>query len=88
MGRHPKGRPRWWALQPRCSHCRQYPGELKPLDPFVTNYLNYAEVQAGRNIPMTMQNWARKLNERDILDNPDKVSLEVAKAFAESEFAK
>jgi len=68
--------------------------ELKSLDRFVTMYLDYAEDQAERNIPMTMKDWAIKLNaflqfnERDILDNPGKVSQEVAKAFAESEFEK
>jgi hypothetical protein len=68
--------------------------ELKSLDRFVTMYLDYAEDQAERNIPMTMEDWAKKLNaflqfnERDILDNPGKVSQEVAKAFAESEFEK
>lgn len=57
-------------------------------------YLDYAEDRAERNIPMTMQDWAEKLNaflqfnERDILDHPGKVSREVAKAFAESEFLK
>jgi len=60
----------------------------------VTMYLDYAEDQAERNIPMTMEDWAKKLNaflqfnEREILDNPGKVSREVAKAFAESEFEK
>jgi hypothetical protein len=68
--------------------------ELKSLDRFVTMYLDYAEDQAERNIPMTMKDWAGKLNaflqfnERDILDHPGKVSQEVAKAFAESEFEK
>ena len=68
--------------------------ELKSLDRFVTMYLDYAESQAERNIPMTMKDWADKLNaflqfnERDILDHPGKVSHEVAKAFAESEFEK
>jgi hypothetical protein len=68
--------------------------ELKSLDRFVTMYLDYAEDRALRNIPMTMKDWAGKLNaflqfnERDILDNPGKVSKEVAKAFAESEFEK
>jgi len=68
--------------------------ELKSLDRFVTMYLDYAEDQAERGIPMTMQDWATKLNaflqfnERDILDHPGKVSQEVAKAFAESEFEK
>jgi hypothetical protein len=68
--------------------------ELKSLDRFVTMYLDYAEDRASRNIPMTMKDWAEKLNaflqfnERDILNNPGKVSKEVAKAFAESEFEK
>ena len=68
--------------------------ELKSLDRFVTMYLDYAEDQAERNIPITMKDWAEKLNaflrfnERDILDHPGKVSREVAKAFAESEFEK
>jgi hypothetical protein len=68
--------------------------ELKALDRIVTMYLDYAEDQAERNIPMTMRDWATKLNaflqfnERDLLDHPGKVSAEVAKAFAESEFEK
>ena len=68
--------------------------ELKSLDRIVTMYLDYAEDQAERNIPMTMTDWAGKLNaflkfnEREILDHPGKVSQEVAKAFAESEFEK
>jgi hypothetical protein len=68
--------------------------ELKSLDRFITMYLDYAEDRASRNIPMTMKDWAEKLNaflqfnERDILDHPGKVSQEVAKAFAESEFEK
>ena len=68
--------------------------ELKSLDRFITMYLDYAEDRASRNIPMTMKDWAEKLNaflqfnERDILSNPRKVSKEVAKAFAESEFEK
>ncbi len=68
--------------------------ELKALDRFVTMYLDYAEDRAERNIPMTMHDWADKLNaflkfnERDILDHPGKVSREMAKAFAESEFEK
>lgn len=68
--------------------------ELKSLDRIVTMYLDYAEDQAERKIPMTMTDWAGKLNaflkfnERDILDHPGKVRQEVAKAFAESEFEK
>ena len=68
--------------------------ELKSLDRFVTMYLDYAEDQAERSIPMTMEDWAQKLNaflqfnERELLDNPGKVTQEIAKAFAESEFEK
>ena len=68
--------------------------ELKSLDRFVTMYLDYAEDQAERHVPMTMQDWATKLNaflqfnEREILDHPGKVSQAMAKAFAESEFEK
>jgi len=68
--------------------------ELRSLDRFITMYLDYAEDRAQRNILMTMKDWAEKLNaflqfnERDILDHPGKVSQEVAKAFAESEFEK
>ena len=68
--------------------------ELKALDRFVTMYLDYAEDQAERGIPMTMADWAKKLdaflqfNERDLLDHPGKVTAEIAKVFAESEFEK
>ena len=68
--------------------------ELKNLDRFVTMYLDYAETQAERNIPMTMKDWAEKLNaflqfnEKEILNNAGKVTQAIAKAFAESEFEK
>lgn len=57
-------------------------------------YLDYAESQAERNIPMTMEDWAKKLNaflqfnEKDILENTGKVTAAIAKEFAESEFEK
>ncbi len=68
--------------------------ELRSLERFVTMYLDYAEDQAERAIPMTMKDWADKLdvflqfNQRDVLNNPGKVTAEIAKAFAESEFEK
>ncbi|HBC87663.1 MAG TPA: cell filamentation protein Fic [Lentisphaeria bacterium] len=68
--------------------------ELKSLDRFVVMYLDYAEDQAERKIPMSMEDWANKLNaflqfnQRDILENQGKVTQAIAKAFAESEFEK
>lgn len=68
--------------------------ELTDLNQFVSMYLDYAERQARRRIPMTMEDWAKKLNaflqfnEEEILQNKGKVSAEIAKAFAESEFEK
>ena len=68
--------------------------EIKSLDRFITMYLDYAEDQAERGIPMTMSDWVQKLNaflqfnQRDILDNPGLISAEIAKAFAETEFEK
>lgn len=68
--------------------------ELKSLERFVTMYLDYAEDQAERNIPMTMADWSTKLNvflqfnQREVLDNPGKVTNLIAKEFAESEFEK
>ncbi len=68
--------------------------ELRSLERIVTMYLDYAEDQAERNIPMTMKDWAGKLNaflkfnERELLDHPGTVSQEVAKSFVESEFEK
>ena len=88
----PKGK----ILKPDVAVAKNYltEKELKSLDRFVTMYLDYAEDQAERGIPMTMADWAGKLdaflqfNERDLLDHPGKVTAEIAKAFAESEFEK
>lgn len=68
--------------------------ELKSLERIVTMYLDYAEDRAERHIPMTMEDWKGKLdvflqfNEREVLDNPGKVSHKVAESFALSEFEK
>jgi len=67
---------------------------IKSLERFVTMYLDYAEDQAERGFPMTMSDWAEKLNvflqfnQREVLENPGKVTAEIAKAFAETEFEK
>ena len=68
--------------------------EFKSLERIVTMYLDYAEDQAERHIPMTMEDWKNRLdvflqfNEREVLDNPGKVSHKVAESFALSEFEK
>ena len=68
--------------------------ELTSLEMIVTMYLDYAEYQARRRIPMTMEDWESRLNsflqfnEHEILNNKGKVSHEIAKSFAESEFEK
>lgn len=68
--------------------------EMKDLNQFVTMYLDYAERQARRHIPMTMEDWSKKLdvflqfNEEEILQDKGRVSAEIAKSFAESEFEK
>jgi hypothetical protein len=68
--------------------------EIEALDRIVNMYLDYAEDQAKRNIPMTMEDWSKKLdaflkfNERKVLDNPGKVAAEVAKTFTQSEWEK
>jgi hypothetical protein len=66
--------------------------ELSALNRIVTMYLDYAENQAARQIPMRMQDWIEKLdaflrfNEYDILQDAGKVSHEVAKALAEKAY--
>lgn len=68
--------------------------ELSSLEMIVTMYLDYAEYQARRNIPMTMEDWAKRLdsflkfNEHEILQDKGKISHEIAKTFAESEWEK
>lgn len=67
-------------------------GEMQELNEIVTMYLDYATRQARRHIPMTMADWASKLdaflqfNDADILHDKGKVTAAIAKAFAESEF--
>lgn len=68
--------------------------ELHNFDRIVSMYLDYAELQAERHIPMSMEDWEKKLNaflnfnEYDLLNNIGTISAQVAKAFAESEFEK
>jgi hypothetical protein len=68
--------------------------ELNSLGRIVNAYLELAEERALRKIPMTMEDWAKRLDlflefaECDILPDSGKVSAEIAKAHAESEFEK
>lgn len=68
--------------------------EISNLNRIVTMYLDYAEMQAQNRKLMTMSDWITKLdaflqfNEKDILTNAGKVTAEIAKAFAESEYEK
>lgn len=68
--------------------------ELSHLERIVSMYLDYAELQAERNIPMTMKDWSVRLNkfldfnEYEILNDSGRVTAEIAKAFAESEWEK
>ena len=68
--------------------------EMRHLDRLVTMYLDYAEEQAQRHIPMTMQDWANRLdgflefNGHELLTGPGKISAEQAKLHAETEFEK
>lgn len=66
--------------------------EMQELNEIVTMYLDYATRQARRHIPMTMEDWATKLdaflqfNDAEVLQDKGKVTAAIAKAFAESEF--
>lgn len=68
--------------------------ELNALELIVSGYLDFAEMQANRNIPMTMEDWAKHLDrilmatEHEILTNAGKISMEVAKEHAETEWEK
>lgn len=68
--------------------------ELESLGRIVNAYIDLAEDRAQRKIPMTMEDWAKRLDifleafDRQILKDSGQVSAEIAKAYAESEFEK
>jgi len=68
--------------------------ELDSLGRIVNAYLDLAEARAKRKIPMTMEDWAKRLDlflefdEREILQDAGKVTAQIAKDFSESEFEK
>ena len=68
--------------------------EMAQLTRLVSAYLDVAEDMALRKIPMTMQDWETRLNrffaatDREILQDAGRVTAEIARAHAESEFEK
>jgi hypothetical protein len=68
--------------------------ELQSLSRIVNAYLDIAEDMAQRKIPMTMEDWEKRLNifllaaEREVLPDAGKITHEIAVAHAESEFEK
>lgn len=68
--------------------------EIKDLERIVTMYLDYADLQASRQVPMKMTDWINRLdaflqfNEYEILKDSGKVSHEIAKKLAEAEYGK
>ena len=68
--------------------------EMSYLERIVSLYLDYAELQAERQIPMSMEDWAKRLdgflefNGNELLIGAGKISFEKAKLYAETEFEK
>ncbi len=68
--------------------------EMTSLQYIVSAYLDLAENRARRHIPMTMEDWAKRLDiflaadEHEVLVNAGKITAEIAKEHAESEFEK
>jgi hypothetical protein len=89
-----KNAPRGRILKSDVTVAKNYlqENEIKALERIVSMYLDYAENQASRQIPMRMADWVSKLdaflkfNEYDVLTNPGKVSHEVAKKLAEKHY--
>ena len=68
--------------------------EMRSLERIVSAYLDLAEDRAERHIPMTMEDWAKRLDlflmadDREVLWDAGKITAEIAKAKAETEFEK
>ena len=68
--------------------------EMHYVERIVSLYLDYAELQAERKIPMSMEDWAKRLdgflefNGNELLTGPGKISAEQAKLHAETEYEK
>jgi hypothetical protein len=68
--------------------------EMRSLERIVSAYLDLAEDRAQRHIPMTMEDWSKRLDlflmvdDREVLQDAGKITAEIAKAKAETEFEK
>ena len=68
--------------------------EMRELGRIVSAYLDLAQARAERHIPMTMEDWSKRLDlflsadEREVLKDAGKITAEIAKDKAESEFEK
>ena len=68
--------------------------EMRSLERIVSAYLDLAEDRAERHTPMTMEDWAKRLDlflmadDREVLQDAGKITAEIAKAKAETEFEK
>jgi len=68
--------------------------DIRQLNRIVTMYLDYAESQAERRQPMYMRDWKVKLdaflqfNERDVLEDSGRISMEIAQQLAIKEYDK
>ena len=68
--------------------------EMRSLERIVSAYLDLAEDRAERHIPMTMEDWSKRLDlflmadDRKVLQDAGKITAEIAKAKAETEFEK
>lgn len=68
--------------------------EMRLLERIVSAYLDLAEDRAERHIPMTMEDWSKRLDlflmadDREVLQDAGKITAEIAKAKAETEFEK
>ena len=88
----PKGKIQKFDVSVAKNYLSEY--EIAQLQRLVSAYLDIAEDMALRHIPMTMQDWETRLNrfieatDREILQDAGKVTMEIARAHAESEFEK
>ena len=95
MGR-PLGRQHRKVVKSDVSVAKNYLSEkeMRSLERIVSAYLDLAEDRAERHIPMTMEDWAKRLDlflmadDREVLQDAGKITAEIAKLHAETEFEK